>query len=149
MRKIRNVIGLFLLLFLLCACSLFLNYEDTNGDDNYDLETITDEMIIEGSRSISIGSIESKVNNKGKLSINKFNGVKTIKTFNNGSYTITVDFKVTKGNVKLVLCDDEKIIHEFSINSENQTFTIADESKVYFKIAGESSGFELNYTYND
>ena len=40
MRKIKVVFSLFLLLCLLCACGLFLSYEDTNGDDNYELKPL-------------------------------------------------------------------------------------------------------------
>lgn len=148
MRKIKVVFSLFLLLCLLCACGLFLSYEDTNGDDNYELQTITEEMIIDGSKYSSVNSFETTVNNKTKVTIKKFNGVKTLKTFNKGSYTINLNFEVTKGNAKLVLCDNDKIIYEFIINADNQTYIIDAESRVYLKIAGESCAFELTYSYS-
>lgn len=95
MRKYGSVFLILLLVFLLCSCGLFLSYEDSNGDEDYTLQTISENMIIKKSNYSSVGSFESTTNNKSKVSINKFNGVKIIETFRKNTYTITVSFKVT------------------------------------------------------
>ena len=49
------------------SCKNFNQIKDTNGPDDYTLNTITDEDIIKGFNSVSIGSIESSKNNEYKL----------------------------------------------------------------------------------
>ena len=145
MRKIITIITVLLFVFVLSACT---KYEDTNGENDYTLQIITDDQIIKGSSYNVVGSFKKVINNEGKYTVKKLNGVFTIDTFSKGSYTFNVDFKVPKGNAKLVLCNDDKIIYEFTVNEANQSYTISSSKRFHLKVAGESSSLEVNYIYD-
>ena len=64
-----------------------------------------------------------------------------------GKYTIYINkFDVDKGNVKLVLVQDDKIVHEFTPNEAAQEYTLenASGSRISLRIAGESADFKLD-----
>lgn len=147
MRKISLLLVILLGFSFLSACSA-LQFEDTNGDEDYSLQSIVDEDIVRSSNHVSVGSFETTVNNVTKLTTKKFNGVRSLETFRNNTYTIEVSFKVTKGNAKLVLCDGDSILHEFEVNQDNQTYSFTCDERVQLKIAGEDCAFELRYTYS-
>lgn len=143
MKKILLVI----LLFLLSGCSIG-QIADTNGDDDYSIETISNDEIIDGTSSFSVGSLETSTNGVNKYKVNKFSGVKTIDTFrlNNSIFTIEVDCTVSSGNFMLALTTDKKIVKEFNINSSD-SFTINNFSGTYYlKIVGESAKFNITYS---
>lgn len=145
MRKIITIITLFLFALILTSCS---EYKDTNGEDDYTLQSITDDEIVDDSNYSVIGSFRNVIKNKGSYRVKKINGVFTIDTFSKGTYTFTVDFKVSKGNAKLVLCDDDEIIYEFTVNQDSQSYTISSSTRFYLKVAGENSSLEVKYEYN-
>lgn len=123
--------------------------EDTNGADNYSLQTITDENIEK--RDIGAKGFASETNNitnKTKYYSKKFTGVTEVDggTSISSEYTIFIHrFVVKEGNAKLVLLQDDKIVHEFAPSETMQEFTIenADGSYMSLRIAGESAKFEL------
>ncbi len=133
-------------LFLLSGCALHI--EDTNGNDNFTLQTITDQDIISGRSSVSVSSVGSSNNNRTTLKVEKLSGVKTLETLKSGSYEFTITFNVEQGNCRLVLCDGENILQDIDIGAKDKTFTTKSESgKLYLKIAGESAKFNIEYTY--
>ena len=49
-------------------------------------------------------------------------------------------------NLRLVLCTEDRILHDFALTGEEQTFTVdASAGSVFFKVAGESAEFSLDY----
>lgn len=125
--------------------------EDTNGDDNYALQQITDQNIVK----LDMGAIggpnikTSFVSDTETYYANKFTGVAEIYGENliTNRLTVTVNHaQVEKGNFKMVLLVGNEIVHEFSLNEFTQTYTIEDVSGyVSLRIAGESADFSFDY----
>ena len=147
MKKLFLITIILLVLTLSFSCSVIKTYEDTNGDDNYNLQTITSEMIMNKNGGLEVGSVSSQETKNNitsiLLNVTKFDGIKSLYRFNKGTYGILVAFKATKGNGKLVITDGKKIIYEFVINEENQMYEFDCAGTSYLKVAGESLEFEL------
>jgi len=151
-KNMKKLIATVLLLsLLLCGCSDTV-YEDTNGDENFKLQTITDEMIFGNHSGSQVSTGSQTLNKKFTTSGKKLNGVLDLYTFDaltfgEITYDLTVSFHVMKGNVKLIVCTLEKELLEIPANADDYkvTFTVSDEP-VYIRIAGESCEYELSYT---
>ena len=123
--------------------------EDTNGADNYSLQTITDENIEK--RDIGAKGFVSETNNitnKTKYYSKKYTGVTEVDggTCITSEYTIYIQrFELKEGNAKLVLLKDDKIVHEFKPGETMQEFSVENAKGSYMslRIAGESAKFEL------
>ena len=146
MKRYLFIIVLLITCFLV-SCSSFKTYDDTNGPDDYSLQTLTDEDLITSTKHLSIVSVQNIVDGKGEISVDTFNGVMKIAEFKKGTYHITLTFEVSKGNTKLSICDKKNIIHTFEINGEEQVLDLTFDSTVYLKIAGEDCGFKLKFTF--
>ena len=154
-KRALPLVALFLALLLLFGgCAAFSHYEDTNGDQDYTLQTLTDENIMKGTggslssvslRTSSITPSKSKVT----LKVGKFSGVSTLESFRGGSSyrTVTVSLTVSAGNFKAVLCTDSEILYVFPINQTGSSYSFKKEQTVYLRIAGESAKYELTYEY--
>ena len=123
-------------------------YKDTNGEDNYSLCKITDEDIIEGMDSSTLNIVTfDEVKNEywylGKL----FNGSTTLGTANSLTSSNTIEiqkFSVTKGNARLLILADNKIVHDFIPNESGQNFSLNNlEGEIFLVVAGESANFEV------
>ena len=136
----------------LTACSPYRwsEVKDTNGIDRT-LQTITAQDILDLNSFLAFISIKSK-NSDGTTSvtIDKFSGVQTLETFKKGGrYDITVALRSNSGNIRLVLCDSEKIIWEFEADGEGSTVGFDCMSgNVYLKLAGEEAQVDLQYYYS-
>ena len=144
MKKIISI--LFVLVFVLCLSACHV--EDTNGTDNYELETFTDEDIIKGTNISATFTYQSYINNKGKFGCSKMSGVKLIDTFHCYNETLKIEFtsSVTKGNFKLVVVHDG-IIDVIPIN---QTYIYEAKNALgeyEVKVVGESAKFEITYVW--
>ena len=124
--------------------------EDTNGDKSFKLVTITDSNII----NMDIGSMGLKetsgyITGTKTYSSNKFSGVAEIYGSNiyGNRFEITVNHaRVDSGNFKIVLLEDDKIVHEFTLNELTQTYTLENPSGyISLRIAGESADFQFDY----
>ena len=123
--------------------------EDTNGADNYDLQVITDQNII----NKDIGALNFKTVDMPMTltdyKSNKFTGVAEIFLTNvwANRFDITVyNLWVDSGNFKAVLVHNDEIVHEFTNNELTQTYTLKNPSgTVALRIAGESADFTLSY----
>ena len=150
-------ISLVLAILTLICCTLGFSgcglehIEDTNGADNFALQTITDENI----RNLDMGSINvvettDNVSNTATYKSNKFTGVYEVYSENiiTNRYEITVNHaRVDAGNFKMVLCVDDEIVHTFTLNELSQTFILEDVSgTVSLRIAGESAEFMFDYS---
>lgn len=127
--------------------------EDTNGADNYSLQTITDENICKLDISaLNIVEDNNIVGEAVTYKSEKFSGVYEVFTENivTNRYEITVNHaKVNAGNFKMVLCVDDKIVHTFKLNELSQTFVLENvKGSVSLRIAGESAEFMFDYYVN-
>ncbi|MFR7880699.1 MAG: hypothetical protein ACLU5J_03890 [Christensenellales bacterium] len=111
----------FILSIVLTLTSCAAQIEDTNGTDNYDLNTLTDEDFFKQSNVTKFGSVTSKINNQATLKVKKMSGVEVLDKINvsSGNLTIHTNLKITAGNIKLVLIYNDEIIKEFKINEED------------------------------
>lgn len=125
--------------------------EDTNGAENFELQTITDDNII----NMDIGALNYKesagiISNTTTYSSDKFTGVAEIYGINmvGNRFDITINHaRVDSGNFKIVLLEDDEIVHEFKLNELTQTFTLENPSGyIALRIAGESADFQFDYT---
>lgn len=125
--------------------------EDTNGETNYALQTITDSNII----NMDIGALNLKektgfVTNTKTYSSDKFTGVAEIYGTNikANRFDITVNHaQVNSGNFKMVLVCNDEIVHEFTLNELSQSYTLENPSGyVALRIAGESADFMFDYS---
>lgn len=153
MKKIFAVIGA-VVLVVVCAV-WFLNsdlkhIEDTNGTDNFALQTITDDNIIK--RDIGAMGLEKStgaISNTVTYSSDKFTGVEEI--YGNNVWGNRLEFtlnhaRVDSGNFRIVLLENEKIVHEFAINELTQTYVLENpDGYISLRIAGESADFILDY----
>lgn len=128
----------------------FEHIEDTNGADNFSLQTITDENIIDlDMGSMGIGESTSAFSVGTKYSSSKFSGVYELYTANyilDSDVIVSVyDLSVTGGNFKLVVLVDDEIVHEFSLTEPIQEYTLNDvNGTVSVRVAGECAAFRFN-----
>lgn len=123
---------------------------DTNGPDDFTLQTITDDNIRNRDiGALNVGQSTSLVSDTVSYSSKKFTGVYEVFTQNivTNRYEITVNHaRVDAGNFKMVLCVDDEIVHEFTLNTLSQTFVLEHvNGTVSLRIAGESADFMFDY----
>lgn len=144
MKKLR-IIALMLLCVLvamsLVACD-FGHIKDTNGDEDFTLETITDEDILKGeTKYVAFGSKNLTVGDVHSVTVKKFSGVWQVAQLELQGYgraVASMDMSVVKGNCRVVLICNDKIVHDFNINGQD-TYTVNTAGKYYIKLAGESA----------
>jgi len=144
-------------LFIGCMCFALSgcggnSYEDTNGADDYTLQTITDENIINmdvGSSGMSYSETKLGGITSTKYSSKNFNGVYEMDAVN---YILPSDvsiyvghLNVKSGNFKLAVVNDDTIIFEIPLDSFNDTYYFED-LKGHFAIraAGESAAVDFH-----
>ncbi len=125
--------------------------EDTNGTDNYVLQQITDTNII--NRDIGAMGLEiskNSLSNVTTYSSKKFTGVEEIYGNNiwGNRFEVTINHaRVDSGNFRIVLLEDDKIVHEFKLNELTQTYVLENPSGyISLRIAGESADFQFDYS---
>ena len=53
-------------------------------------------------------------------------------------------FSVTKGNARLLILADDKIVHDFIPNESGQNFSLNNlKGEIFLVVAGESANFEV------
>lgn len=132
------------LTFTLSSCT---QIKDTNGDDDYTIETLSDELLFDSiNKYVMIGSFSSHNDNKHIYKMSIISGVKELHTFDNNKYfTIDTKVEVKSGNVKLVLVDNTNILKEFAIN-DIDTFTFDTSSSIVrLMLMAESANVSIEY----
>lgn len=124
--------------------------EDTNGDDNYSLQQITDYNIIKmDTGALNLVESNELFNNLPTYKSEKYTGVSEIYINNiiTNRFEITLyNTTVNKGNFRIVLVYNDEIVHEFKLNELMQTYTLEDvKGTVSLRVAGESADFEFSY----
>lgn len=157
MEKIKKILMFVaIVVFAVVAVFWFMDsdikhIEDTNGEDNYKLQTISDSEII----NMSVGAkglkkSTGRISNTTTYSSNKFTGVEQIYMTNIVANRMEFNVnhvRVDSGNFKMVLVVNDKIVHEFKLNELMQTYVLEDvKGTVSLMIAGESADFQFDYT---
>lgn len=149
MKKLLSLILAGCMSLALVACGP--EYEDTNGENNFKLQSISNENIIHLQTGAS--GLSYKETNIGGLHSSEyysknFNGVEQI--FLN-DYIMKSDvhvyighMSVESGNFKLVAINNDKIIHEFDLDTFNEDFYFEDiKGPFSIHVAGECAKFEF------
>ncbi len=157
--KIKKIIlGIGAVVLIVVSVFWFLSsdlehIEDNNGADNFSLQTITDSNII--NRDVGAMGLKKSTDtifNTITYSSNKFTGVEEIFGENiwGNRFEITVNHaRVDSGNFKIVLLEDDKIVHEFTLNELTQTYVLENPNGyISLRIAGESADFMFDYHVN-
>lgn len=156
MTPIKKLFGLVIIAaflaawFFLAAGNSIEHIEDTNGPEDYTLQTINDgniEQMNYGAKGFSYTT--DNITNRNTYKSKKYSGVTEIigETPISNSYTLYVNYyDLNEGNAKLVLTKDDKIVHEFLPNEGPQDFTVENARGAYIslRLAGESASFKLD-----
>ena len=144
------IFGLILAMCLgLVACG---QIEDTNGEDDYSLATITQEELIKGTNSSSkVGSMHTQINDKHTFQDSKFSGDEAIEsvraTESTKSITFLVESTRESGNLYVYVRCDGQIVGDFEIGSRDDlVIENPTPGKYELCVAGESASYELNVT---
>lgn len=142
MKKILFVF-LFTVVFLFSSCS---QIEDTNGPDDYSIQTFTEEEMLSG-----VGNVTSFVSGKMIFMNNytytckKYSGIETLERFKKvDSGSITILPEVTSGNFRVLILRDDALFCDCPINEEVTLRMPAGNYKII--IVGESANYKLKYT---
>lgn len=151
MKKVRLIAVILTCAVLALSLSACVKHiVDTNGDEDFSIQTITDEKIVSGYKSyLAVGSVSTNVGNKHTLRVKKLSGVWQLGTVtvDNGSVEIKTDMSVTKGNCRLVLVYGNEIVYDFNINGTD-TYATNATGKYDIKLVGESAVIRsLEYTF--
>ncbi len=161
-RKIKNklLVPVILVVVIIGAVMLFNSdlehIEDTNGAENFALQTITDEDIAKIEMgSLNVGISTNNITNMTEVSSKKFTGVYEVLYINllgKSDFVLNLyDFKVNSGNFKMVVVHDGKIVK--TVNEKNYEEILIEDinGTVSLVIAGESADFSFemsNFDYD-
>ena len=149
MRRFLCTVLVVLLLLSFPGC-MMISYEDTNGEDDFSLQTLTDQDIIGSSSCSKYMSSTTTMGNRTVCKVQTMSGVESLfqRRVENQRLDILVSCAVTKGNARLVLVVDDTIVHEFALNKDNQHLTLENVTgKVSLKLAGESTGYTVTFEW--
>lgn len=127
-------------------------YEDTNGPDDFTLQTITDENIINletGSSGLSYKEQNAAGFHSSKYYAKNHNGVDQIfLTDFIGPSDVEVyigHMAVESGNFKLVVINNDEIIKEIPVDAFNESFYFENLTGTFaIHVAGESAKFDFH-----
>lgn len=122
--------------------------EDTNGAENFELQTITDEDIAKIEMgSLNVTTSTDNITNMTEISSKKFTGVYEVLYTNllgKSDFVLELyELEVNSGNFKMVIVHDGKIVKV--LTEENYEETVLDDinGTVSLVIAGESADFSF------
>lgn len=150
MKKIASVLLAGVLFLGLTGCGS--QYKDTNGSDDFTLQTITDQNIIDLDTGASgLRYSEESIDGvaiSAEYSAKKFNGVEQIYLTNfiaPSDVSLYIGhMEVTDGNFKLAVLNNDEIIREIPLDAFNETFCFEDlEGSFSIHVAGESAAFSF------
>lgn len=142
MKKLILLIVLLLALSL-SSCSLG-HIEDTNGEENFELSTLTEADIFTYRSCTSVGTITSGTGNTFSFKCKKLSGKELIKTItpNNRTLNVFIDFEITSGNAYLSLIRDDAVYYEIGLNSA-KNYTLSSGEDVRLVLLGESCSVSI------
>lgn len=137
----------------------FINFgvediEDTNGPNNYSLQTIKNSNIVNldiGATNVVISN--DSITNMTKISSKKFSGVYEVLYVNllgESDFLLNIyDFKLNSGNFKMVVVHDGKIVKIITKENCDEIFLEDINGTVSLVIAGESADFSFKMSTFD
>ena len=149
MKRIFALLLTLALALSLTACGS-VKIEDTNGPDNFALNTITDQNILNldlpsgGYRTKTSGLLSKTVTHSGK----DFSGVVEVLWTDMiaGDFVLDLmDFTVTGGNFRMVVVNEDKIIADIEPGT-TQILLEGVKGRVALRIAGESAAYSFSMT---
>lgn len=154
LRRIKDKIFIFVIVVIVAIGGIMLlnsdleHIEDTNGADNFELQTITDENIInQDIGCLGPGTTSSSVTNMVEISSNKFTGVYEVLYVNlvgKSDFLLNLyDLKVNSGNFKMAIVHDGKIVKILTEENYEETLIENINGTVSLVIAGESADFSF------
>ena len=146
----KKFLIIFILLFCVTLSSCKLGHiEDTNGEEDFTLSTLTKEDVFTYKSNITVGTVTKGYNNSFSFSCQKLSGNYLIKKIDskNQHYGFTIDFQIEKGNAYFVLIKGEKIIKEIPHNQITTVHTDGGYEDIELRILGESCKVYINVTY--
>ncbi len=148
------------LAFILAGCAIPEHIEDTNGEDNYTLQQITEEDVValnmgtrgsinESQMSFNFGDLA--ITDGVKYSSSKLTGVYLLHstTLIKGSdiHIIIGNFKIHEGNFAFYVVFDGKIVGQVTPKGDGLSEFILENvdktASLEYIIAGESANFEF------
>ena len=150
MKKLLCMILVFSMCFALVGCGT--EYPDTNGEDNFDLETITDENIINletGASGLTYEELNLGALHSSEYSAKNFNGVERLYfTSFIGKSDVCVyigHMTVESGNFRLVVINNDEIIKDIPLDTFNEDIWFEDLTGDFaIHVAGESAKFDFH-----
>lgn len=144
----------FLVVFLFMMLTSDLEpIPDTNGPDNYQLQTITDQDIIRGEMGAlnPISIHEDLIGDGLTFSSKNFTGVYEVlydHLLGSSDFVLSLSsLTVTEGNFRMVVVHDGRIVAEFEPNAEDPFIDYYLENvsgTVSLRIAGESASYSFH-----
>lgn len=151
MKKIISTILVAILVLSLCSCN-FGHIEDTNGENDHTLCSLTEEDLLSGSNSfVQNVATKSRVGNKITYKVNKFSGVNTIANeyfSNEAELTIDTCFVLSQGNARIAVIVNGEISCDIPVGESTTTIAVPADTSVVIRLAGESAGFDLSIELN-
>lgn len=151
MKKLLSIFSVMMIL-LLTGCS---HIEDSNGADDYNIVSITNDKILGVNSYVANTYIENRKEKTingfkvitGTVKCSKFSGVRNVETIycKNGSFEIEIQNTVNGGNFEIVIVRDDEILDIFNANETKILNYNNSSEKYYIKVVGESSNFSLTY----
>ena len=147
MKQLISLLIIIILLFTLSGC--VKHVEDTNGVDDFTIQTYTDADIESGkTSSTKFGSVETTINNNTHLKVSKFTGVEELLSTKATNQTLIYNVESTckQGNFRIVILKDGSIIRDVRINSK-ETITLENCNGRYkLMMVGESAKIDIKYS---
>ena len=141
MKKIFSLLIIIIMMFI-TSCGLE-HIEDTNGEDDYMLSTLTKEDIINGTNTIISARVYSTKGSKHTEKVKKLSGVSNLLNIEDSkSRKVYINFKVNSGNGIVAIVSNGYITHFFETNTDTYV-TLKGGQKDIVKVAGESCNYEL------
>lgn len=136
------------LLLLSCTACTSAKIEDTNGPDNFELNTITDQNILKldlpsSGHGYKTGGLLAKTI---EFSSKDFSGVVEILWTDMIAGTFVLDFieyNVTGGNFRMVIVNNDRIVDEIAPGTTRVELSDL-EGYVSLRIAGESAAYSFS-----
>ena len=149
MEKSLSLFLVILMFLSLTSCGTV--YEDTNGPDDFTLQTITEDNIV--NRNVGASGLTYSETNLGGIvsseySSRNFNGVEQIyltNLFGKSDVRVYIGhMSVEAGNFRLVAINNDKIIKDFPLDAFGENYWFEDISGTFsIHVAGESAKFSF------
>ena len=150
MKRFLKILLVSVMCLTIAGCGT--EYEDSNGADDFSLQTITDENIINletGSSGLTYSEKKLAGVSSSEYSAKNFNGVEQIYLENyvtpSDIHVYIGHMNVESGNFRLVVINNDEIIHEFPLDTFNEEILFEDlEGTFSVHVAGESAAFDFH-----